>query len=398
MAEALLSAQDCCNPCDESIVTTIPGPPGPDCTPCNDGANGENAYTTLTNPFTMPAEGDSDVADVANSDWMAVGQKVFIGRPDGAARGTFEVVDKPDSISVELLNVEDGGTDAYLDNSPAGTVFASASVVSPSGLQGPGGSVPGGVLLAANNLADVVSAPNSRNNLGLGTIAVQNANNVAITGGNIDIAAGGTNANTATDAINNLSPLTTKGDLLTHDGTDNIRRAVGAALNMVPAADGAGDWSWKAFSSIFGGVSVINDQVASAGASEAIALGAWTKARLQTIAIDPGSNVVSLAASVFVLRAGVYLVLGAAPPTQVYCRFRIRNTTSATTPVQGVQVRTLNNSASILPIFGMIIAATGDQFEWQYYAQNDGGGGDFGYAMSTGDVEIYKSLMLLRLG
>lgn len=399
--EALLSAADCCKPCPEDLVVNIPGPSGPECTPCSDGAPGENSYTTLTNPFTMPAEGDSDTADVVNSDWMAVGQKVFIGRPDGAARGTLEVVSKPDSISVELLNVEDAGTDAYLDNSPSGTVFASASVVSPSGLQGPGGSVPGGVLLQVNALSDIPALliPNARSNLGLGTMAVQNANNVAITDGNILIAAGGTNASTALEAINNLSPLTTKGDLLTHNGTNNIRRAVGSALNMVPAADGAGDWNWKAFSSIFGGVSILTDQGASTFAPEAITLGNWTKARLNTTLLDPGSNIVALAASVFELRAGVYLFLGAAQVTQVFCRFRMRKTNApAATAIQGIQVGTKNNSASVLPVFGMLIASTGDTFEWQYYATNDGGGGDFGDAMSTGDIEVYKSLMLLRIG
>jgi hypothetical protein len=177
MSEAILSASDCCQPCDDSLVTEIPGSPGADGAAGADGSNGENSYTTLTNPFTMPAEGFSGTADVGNSDWMAVGQKVFVGQPGGGARGTLEVVDKVDSVSVELLNVENTGNGEYTDNSPAGTVFASASVVSPSGLQGPGGSVPGGVLLSANNLADVTSVPASRANLGLGTAAVLIAGN-----------------------------------------------------------------------------------------------------------------------------------------------------------------------------------------------------------------------------
>lgn len=70
----------------------------------------------------------------------------------------------------------------------------------------------------------------------LGTMADQNANNVAITGGTVSglaapltIADGGTGQNTQVAAFDALSPLTAQGDILTHDGTNNIRLARGAA-------------------------------------------------------------------------------------------------------------------------------------------------------------------------
>ena len=78
----------------------------------------------------------------------------------------------------------------------------------------------------------------------LGTMADQNANAVAITGGTISgltapmaIADGGTGQITKTAAFDGLSPLTTQGDVLTHDGTNNVRLARGSGgkyLKMNP--------------------------------------------------------------------------------------------------------------------------------------------------------------------
>lgn len=57
-------------------------------------------------------------------------------------------------------------------------------------------------------------------------------------GTDVAVADGGTGGSTATVGFNNLSPLTTKGDLIVHDGTNNVRKAVGAN-NEILIADSA---------------------------------------------------------------------------------------------------------------------------------------------------------------
>ncbi|XGC79971.1 tail fiber domain-containing protein [Bdellovibrio bacteriovorus] len=53
--------------------------------------------------------------------------------------------------------------------------------------------------------------------------------------GTLPIANGGTGQTTATDAFNGLSPLTTKGDIIVNDGTNDIRLAVGTNGQVLSA-------------------------------------------------------------------------------------------------------------------------------------------------------------------
>lgn len=81
-------------------------------------------------------------------------------------------------------------------------------------------------LKKAANLSDVASATVARNNLGLGSVATESI---------VPIAKGGTGSASATVGFNNLGPSTTKGDLIVHDGTNNIRFPVGTNARVLTA-------------------------------------------------------------------------------------------------------------------------------------------------------------------
>ena len=88
------------------------------------GSAGQNAFTTLTAQLTVPAKNATVTAAVANTAWMAVGQKVVISAP-----ATFQVTTINSGTSVVLTFLGYSG-----DVLPT-TVIAAGATVSPSGTE-----------------------------------------------------------------------------------------------------------------------------------------------------------------------------------------------------------------------------------------------------------------------
>ena len=62
-------------------------------------------------------------------------------------------------------------------------------------------------------------------------------------GGTLAIANGGTGQTTATAAFDALAPTTTTGDIIYHNGTDNVRLGVGSTGQVLTVAGGAPSWA-----------------------------------------------------------------------------------------------------------------------------------------------------------
>lgn len=80
----------------------------------------------------------------------------------------------------------------------------------------------------------------------------------------IDITYGGTGGSTATEAFDNLSPTTTKGDLIVNDGTNNVRLPVGTDGQVLVANSGATEGAeWQTFNTENTTVAFTNDNAGS---------------------------------------------------------------------------------------------------------------------------------------
>lgn len=216
-------------------VRLVAGPAGTNGADGADGSDGQSAYTLLTAQFTMPGELLTASAVVQDTSWMTGGMIVYL-----QGCGYLEVTNITDSTHVTLKNLEDTASSAYTTNVAPTTVIAVGSKIVAAGLQGPGGAAAAASFAIANNLSEGVPAT-MRTSLGLGTMAVQAASAVAISGGTVTgitdlaVADGGTGASAAAAARTNLG----LGTISTQDA--NAVAITGGAISGItdlPVADG----------------------------------------------------------------------------------------------------------------------------------------------------------------
>jgi hypothetical protein len=121
-----------------------------------------------------------------------------------------------------------------------------------------------GVAALTATTVNIGNADTTLSRTGAGDIAVE-GNAVYRAGGtDVPITDGGTGASTATAAFNALAPTTTQGDLIYHNGTNNVRLGTGTA-GQVLTSGGAGanpSWSSAGAGDVTGAASSVDGEIA----------------------------------------------------------------------------------------------------------------------------------------
>lgn len=177
---------------------------------------------------------------------------------DWVQGGGYDIILEDVSSSLKIKDASDTHY-ATLDigTLSADTTFTlsgtSGTLVTSSNISGYLGGSGTGDLVSTNNLSDLTNAATARTNLALGTLAVQNAGSVAITGGSISgisalgVASGGTG----------VTSTPTNGQMLIGNGT-------GYALSVLSAGSGVGISNGSGTISITNsGVTALNGQTGS---------------------------------------------------------------------------------------------------------------------------------------
>lgn len=312
MSQALPVPGDCNESCSTPSNIGPPGVAGAAGTNGTNGDPGQNAWTPTTAAFVMPAELATVVVAVENSEWAEIGQIIFVG--GGGAGGYFKVTAKPTTTSITLQNLEDTASNAYTSNSAPTTNFPIGSTVSPGGLQGPIGVHPSGALIDTNNLNDLNNFVTARNNLGLGTAALEDVgfflqvasnlsdlNNVVTARTNLQLVKG--IANTNTPQVDDAAGLVDDEFLrATATGIEGITPAVArVALNLGRAPSGS---------------SIFTETYADTVAAGALNSGSWSTRILNTnpfllgdhgvTAFNAGTGEITLAPGTYIINGGAY--------------------------------------------------------------------------------------------
>ena len=204
-------------------VTTVTTAANPQGTVTSVGGTGTVSGLTLTG--TVTSSGNLTLGGtlaVTPSDFASQAANTFLAAPDGApGTPTFRAIVAAD---VPTLNQNTTGTAANVTGTVAIANGGTGQTTAAAALTALAGTQTSGYYLRSNGTDTLLAAIQAADVPTLNQNTTGTAANVT---GTVAIANGGTGQTTATAGFDALAPTTTKGDLIVHNGTDNVRLAVG---------------------------------------------------------------------------------------------------------------------------------------------------------------------------
>lgn len=170
---------------------------------------------------TVPTHENGDVVILTTP-----GESYIVSGADGSVVGNYTLLEAPtDTAAIRALFSGGNGID-YI----AATGVFSADVASDGAIINTGGT--------GDQLEVVVDAATIQINGSNQLEVIESGLTLDNIGGTLSISKGGTGQTTAVAAFDALAPTTTKGDVIVHNGTNNIRLAVGADGTVLTADSG----------------------------------------------------------------------------------------------------------------------------------------------------------------
>lgn len=184
----------------------------------------------------------------AGADWLVDVQGQDVNYRSFTGSNGITITQNADEIDTSLTNITAQGDMIVGDNTGAASTLAKGADNQIMRMNGddPNWETPGTMIDQDSDNVNITGGAIDGVAISNGTVT-----GATITGGTVSgltapiaIADGGTGQTTKTPAFDALSPLTTQGDILTHDGTNNVRLARGTAGKYLRVNAGGTDVEW----------------------------------------------------------------------------------------------------------------------------------------------------------
>jgi hypothetical protein len=231
---------------------------------------------------------------------------------------------------------------------------------------------------------------------------LQNTAGGVVTGGNtVAIANGGTGQTTQTAAFDALSPVTTAGDTIYRDGSNNIRLAIGTAGQVLTVNAGATapEWAAAGGGGLYTSVAILEDQKATTTQGGSASATTWNPRDLNTEVYDP-DGIVTISSNQFTPVAGDYEIEASAPGRIVgRQRLRLYNVTGTASVDEGQNGLSSSGDASTnsVTLRTKFTANGTDAYRIDHYTETANADDGLGEAVSDGSNEVYLTLVLRKL-